>query len=214
MWTHSVMLFFFRLCHSVLLWAQMVRPTEWRLYVVKMKKTASVAPSFMLEYDQAISVKCAPIIILDVDSPQSKAFLCECVWKENCSVGENVLGIENCEPLLRNYFSLNRLGTGNLREGSNNFDLLANCIIWKDNLMASIDTYLILTNLHSEKQIISWNLKIWVNWSKKTCVELTGHGAFRPNYHFGILLYEHTVYLLQINCILKKNHSNTTLILF
>jgi len=68
-------------------------------------------------------------------------------------VGERyILGVEICEPLLRNYASRNRLGAGNLRAGAQNFDLIANCIIWKDNLMASIYMCLILINLHWEKQ--------------------------------------------------------------
>jgi hypothetical protein len=55
----------------------MVRPTEWRPYVVKVKKRASVAPSFMLVYYHVISVNCAPRMILDVDSPQSEIFIYE-----------------------------------------------------------------------------------------------------------------------------------------
>jgi len=60
--------------------------------------------------------------------------------------------VEICEALLRNYASHNRLGTGNLRAGAQNFDLMANCIICNDNLIASIYMCLILMNLHWDKQ--------------------------------------------------------------
>jgi hypothetical protein len=124
---------------------------------VKIKKRASVAPSFVLVYDHVTSVNWAPRMTLDVDIPQRETVICECVSKENCSVGERyILGVEICEPLLRNYAYRNRLGSGNLRAGAQNFDLMANCIIWKENLMASIYIYiymcLILINLHWEKQ--------------------------------------------------------------
>ena len=63
-----------------------------------------------------------------------------------------ILAVDIFEPLLRNYACRNRLGSGNLRAGAPNFDLMANCIIWKDNLMASIYMCLISINLHWEKQ--------------------------------------------------------------
>ena len=53
-----------------------------------------------------------------------------------------ILGVEICRPLLRNYASRNSLGTGNLRAGAQNFDRMANSIICKDNLMASIYIYI------------------------------------------------------------------------
>jgi hypothetical protein len=42
-----------------------------------------------------------------------------------------MLGMEICEPPLRNYSSRNTLGASNLRDGSQNFDLLANSVFGK-----------------------------------------------------------------------------------
>ena len=69
------------------------------------------------------------------------------LWERDVS-WEGEGGVEICEQLLRNYASHNRLGNGNLRVGAQSFDLMANCIIWNDNSMASTYMCLILINLH------------------------------------------------------------------
>jgi hypothetical protein len=93
--------------------------------------------------------------------------------------GRYILGVEVCEPLLRNYASSNRLGTGNLRAGAQNFDLMANYYLERqfDDFHIHVSNFDKFTLRETEKIILK--LRDYSE-AKQTCVEMTDRTAFRP----------------------------------